>query len=37
MSDVPVYMVVNLKVQDADTCRQYEKGFFPLVHGLQNF
>ena len=31
MSDVPVYMVVNLKVQNADTYRQYEKGFFPLL------
>ena len=31
MSDVPVYMVVNLKVTDADTYRVYEKGFFPLL------
>ena len=31
MSDVPVYMVVNLKVSDAATYRVYEKGFFPLL------
>lgn len=31
MSDIPVYMVVNLKVTDADTYRKYEKGFFPLL------
>lgn len=31
MADVPVYMVVNLKVTDADAYRPYEKGFFPLL------
>ena len=31
MSDIPVYMVVNLEVTDADTDRTYEKGFFPLL------
>ena len=31
MSDVPVYMVVNLQVFDAPTYRVYEKGFFPLL------
>ena len=31
MSDVPVYMVVNLKVTDPDTYRTYEKGFFPML------
>ncbi len=31
MSDVPVYMVVNLKVSDPETYRIYEKGFFPLL------
>ena len=31
MSDVPVYMVVNLAVTDADTYRKYEKGFFPML------
>ena len=35
MSDVPVYMLANLVVADADRYRQYEKGFFPLLkrHG----
>ena len=27
MSDVPVYVVANFTVHDADTYRQYEKGF----------
>jgi len=27
MSDVPVYMIVNLQITDTDTYRQYEKGF----------
>jgi uncharacterized protein (DUF1330 family) len=31
VSDVPVYMVVNLQVSDAATYRVYEKGFFPLL------
>ncbi len=31
MSEVPVYMVVNLVVTDAATYRTYEKGFFPLL------
>lgn len=31
MSDVPVYMVVNLHINDAAAYRQYEKGFFPLL------
>ena len=31
MSDVPVYMVVNLQVSDAATYRVYERGFFPLL------
>ncbi|MDP3515964.1 MAG: DUF1330 domain-containing protein [Pseudohongiella sp.] len=31
MSDVAVYMIVNLHVTDAATYRQYEKGFFPLL------
>ena len=35
MSDVPVYMVVNLHVTNADEYRKYEKGFFPILkkHG----
>ncbi len=31
MSDIPVYMIVNLIVTDAPTYRLYEKGFFPLL------
>ena len=31
MSDVPVYMIVNLQITDTDTYRQYEKGFSPLL------
>lgn len=35
MSDVPVYMIANLVVEDAERYRQYEKGFFPILkkHG----
>ncbi len=35
MSDVPVYMIANLVVEDADRYREYEKGFFPILkkHG----
>jgi uncharacterized protein (DUF1330 family) len=35
MADVPVYMVVNLVVRDAEEYRIYVKGFFPLLerHG----
>lgn len=35
MSDTPVFMIVNLKVSDADSYRIYEKGFFPILkkHG----
>lgn len=32
MADIPVYMIVNLSaIDDADTYRIYEKGFFPLL------
>jgi uncharacterized protein (DUF1330 family) len=31
VSEVPVYMVVNLVVHDAVEYRKYEKGFFPLL------
>ena len=31
MSDVPVYVVANFTVHNADTYRQYEKGFFPIL------
>ena len=35
MSDVPVYIVVNLAITDTDSYRVYEKGFFGLLkkHG----
>ena len=35
MSDVPVFMIANLEIEDADRYREYEKGFFPLLkrHG----
>ena len=35
MAEVPVYLVVNLKIEDAGPYRAYEKGFFPLLkkHG----
>jgi len=35
MTDIPVYMVVNLVVTDAETYRKYEKGFFPLLKKYQ--
>ena len=31
MSDVPVYMVVNLVINDAGPYRVYEKGFFGFL------
>lgn len=31
MTDVPVYMVVNLTVNDPEKYTFYEKGFFPLL------
>jgi|TARA_B110000971_G_scaffold2608_1_gene2822 uncharacterized protein (DUF1330 family) len=31
MSDITVYHVVNLKINDADKYRVYEKGFFPIL------
>lgn len=35
MSDVPVYVVANLVIDDVDRYREYEKGFFPILkkHG----
>jgi uncharacterized protein (DUF1330 family) len=35
MPDVPVFMVVNLIVDDTAEYRKYEKGFFPILkrHG----
>ena len=31
MSDVPVYMIANLVVENPDEYRKYEKGFFPIL------
>ena len=31
MADVPIYMIVNLTVTDADEYRRYEKGFFGFL------
>lgn len=31
VSDIPVYMLGNLVVNDADEYRNYEKGFFPIL------
>ena len=31
MTDIPVYMMVNLQITDAERYRQYEKGFFPIL------
>lgn len=35
MTDLPVYMLANLTVHDAEEYRRYEKGFFPILkrHG----
>jgi uncharacterized protein (DUF1330 family) len=37
--DVPVFMVANLEIHDADRYRSYEKGFFPILkkHGGEFF
>ena len=31
MSDITVYMIVNLKINDADEYKIYEKGFFTFL------
>jgi uncharacterized protein (DUF1330 family) len=31
MNEVEVYMLVNLKLNDAEEYRIYEKGFFPIL------
>ena len=31
MSDVPIYVIANIVIQDPDTYRKYEKGFFPIL------
>jgi uncharacterized protein (DUF1330 family) len=39
MSNIPVYMIANLTVENADEYRLYEKGFFPILkrHGGEFF
>jgi len=34
-SEIPVFMIANLKIEDAERYKSYEKGFFPLLkkHG----
>jgi uncharacterized protein (DUF1330 family) len=34
-TEVPVYLIANLVIEDVDRYRQYEKGFFPILkkHG----
>ncbi|MBT4519106.1 MAG: DUF1330 domain-containing protein [Halieaceae bacterium] len=31
MPDVPVYMIANFEIEDAESYRKYEKGFFPIL------
>ena len=31
MSDITIYMIVNLKIHDAEEYKIYEKGFFPFL------
>ena len=35
MSEAPAYVIANFDIHDADECRKYEKGFFPILkkHG----
>ena len=39
MADVSVYVVANFDIHDADSYRNYEKGFFPILkrHGGEFF
>ena len=32
MSEVPVYVIANLQVEDAAAYREYEIGFFPILN-----
>ena len=34
-NEIEVYMVANLEIEDADSYRNYERGFFPILkkHG----
>ena len=31
MKNIPVYMIVNLQINDSDEYKIYEKGFFPFL------
>ena len=31
MKNIPVYMIVNLQINDRDEYKVYEKGFFPFL------
>ena len=31
MSDAPCYIIANFQIDNADTYRNYEKGFFPIL------
>ena len=31
MNNIPVYFVVNLKINDSEEYKIYEKGFFPFL------
>jgi uncharacterized protein (DUF1330 family) len=31
MSDIPVFMIVNLSITDKEEYLKYEKGFFPIL------
>lgn len=35
MTEIPVFMVVNLEISDAAEYRKYEKGFFPILKKYQ--
>ena len=31
MDNIPIYMIVNLKINNPDEYKIYEKGFFPFL------
>lgn len=31
MSEAPVFMLANFEIEDVETYRKYEKGFFPIL------
>jgi len=39
MLEAPAYVIANFQINDADTYREYEKGFFPILkrHGGEFF